>query len=287
MEFQYQKLQQVKLKETGKDEKWLQEQVEKDPSILGLGDLAIIERERKQASGGRIDFLMYNPENGVRYEIELMLGKLDESHIIRAIEYWDIERRRYPSLEHRAVIIAEDITNRFFNIINLLNKSIPIIAVQLNCTTMGNNLFLNFIKVLDIMEPTDEEEQGTAIQVDRKYWEQRSNEKSLSVFDEISTIIKDINPEIRITYNKNHIAIGSTGNNFAWFHPRKGSHVHFNIKIENDSMESINKKFEEAGIESRIRSNGREISVVATSKEVKENIELIKEAMKVAEELSK
>ena len=117
MDFQYQKPNTVRLRDVGKDEKWLQEQVEKDPSILGLGDLSVIERERKQISGGRIDFLMYNPENGVRYEIELMLGKVDESHIIRTIEYWDIERRRFPSLEHRAVIVAEEITNRFFNII--------------------------------------------------------------------------------------------------------------------------------------------------------------------------
>ena len=158
MDYQYQKPTSVRLRDVGKDEKWLQEQVEKDPSILGLGDLSIIERERKQSSGGRIDFLMYNPEDGIRYEIELMLGKVDESHIIRTIEYWDIERRRFPSLEHRAVIVAEEITNRFFNIINLLNRSIPIIAIQLNSIIFDKNLFLNFIKVLDINEPADDEE---------------------------------------------------------------------------------------------------------------------------------
>ena len=31
---------------------------------------------------------------------------MDESHIIRTIEYWDIERRRYPQYEHVAVIVA-------------------------------------------------------------------------------------------------------------------------------------------------------------------------------------
>jgi hypothetical protein len=33
-----------------------------------------------------------------------MLGATDESHIIRCIEYWDIERRRYPAYEHCAVL---------------------------------------------------------------------------------------------------------------------------------------------------------------------------------------
>jgi hypothetical protein len=51
------------------------------------------------------------------YEVEIMLGSTDESHIIRTIEYWDIEKRRFPSKDHKAVIVAEDITNRFFNVI--------------------------------------------------------------------------------------------------------------------------------------------------------------------------
>jgi len=287
MDYQYQKPTSVRLRDVGKDEKWLQEQVEKDPSILGLGDLSIIERERKQSSGGRIDFLMYNPEDGIRYEIELMLGKVDESHIIRTIEYWDIERRRFPSLEHRAVIVAEEITNRFFNIINLLNRSIPIIAIQLNSIIFDKNLFLNFIKVLDINEPADDEEQGTAEIVDRKYWEQKVNIKSLQVFDDIMEIIKQDIPELRVTYNKNHIALGTSGNNFAWYHPRKGSHIHFDIKIESDEVNEWVGKLDEAGIESRLRSNGKLISIVITSKEVKENTTLILELYKIAEGLSK
>ena len=287
MDFQYQKPNTVRLRDVGKDEKWLQEQVEKDPSILGLGDLSVIERERKQISGGRIDFLMYNPENGVRYEIELMLGKVDESHIIRTIEYWDIERRRFPSLEHRAVIVAEEITNRFFNIINLLNQSIPIIAIQLNSSTFDKHLFLNFVKVLDINEPSDEEEQGTAEIVDRKYWELKVNPKSLKVFDDIIEVITPIITDLRITYNKNHLALGTTGNNFAWYHPRKGSHIHFDIKIESEDINEWITKLEEAGIESRLRSNGKLISIVITSKEVKENVEIIIELYKKAELLSK
>ncbi len=287
MDFQYQKPINVRLCDVGKDEKWLQEQVEKDPSILGLGDLSVIERERKQLSGGRIDFLMYNPENGVRYEIELMLGKVDESHIIRTIEYWDIERRRFPSLEHRAVIVAEEITNRFFNIINLLNQSIPIIAIQINASTFDKNLFLNFVKVLDINEPSDEEEQGTAEVVDRKYWEQKVNPKSLQVFDDIIEVITPMISDLRITYNRNHLALGTTGNNFAWYHPRKGSHIHFDIKIESDDINEWITKLDEAGIESRLRSNGKLISIVITSKEVKENNEVIIELYKKAESLSK
>jgi len=150
MAIEYMKSTPVKLRDVGKDEKWLQNLINDDPSILGLGDLAIIRRERAQYTGGRLDFLMYDPEDATRYEIEVMLGTLDESHIIRTIEYWDIERRRYPSLDHRAVIVAEEITNRFFNIIGLMNKAIPFIAIQLNAFQIGEQFSLNFVKVRDL-----------------------------------------------------------------------------------------------------------------------------------------
>jgi hypothetical protein len=78
-----------------------------------------------------------------------MLGQLDESHIIRAIEYWDIERRCWPDREHKPVIVAEEITNRFFNVIALLGRSVPIIAVQLNALLVDEKRVLNFNKVLD------------------------------------------------------------------------------------------------------------------------------------------
>ncbi len=262
--------------------------IEKDPSILNLGDLAVIERERKQSSGGRIDFLMYNPDDGVRYEVELMLGTVDESHIIRTIEYWDIERKRFPSLEHRAVIVAEQITNRFFNIISLLNQSIPLIAIQLNAFTIESNLCLNFVKVLDINEPGDEELQGTSEIVNKEYWEQKVNKKSLQVLDEIVEVLKDTIPDLRITYNKNHIAMGSEGGvNFSWFHPRKGTHIHFDVKIDNDAIKEWSEKLEESGIENMIRSNGTNISAKITSKELSSAKDLISELFNKAYELAK
>jgi hypothetical protein len=90
-------------------EKWLQDRIVEDPSILGLGDVIVIDRERPQERAGRLDLLLADPEQNRRYEVELMLGSTDESHIIRCIEYWDIERRRYPGYEHCAVLIVTSI----------------------------------------------------------------------------------------------------------------------------------------------------------------------------------
>src|SRR5215831_15010833 len=103
------KAQKVKLNDYF-DEVWLQRQIEEDPTILGLGELVVLRRERRQSSGGRLDFLLHDPDTETLYELEIMLGATDESHIIRTIEYWDLESRKNPSKEHRAVIVAERIT---------------------------------------------------------------------------------------------------------------------------------------------------------------------------------
>ena len=91
-------------------ERWLQERLIDNPELLGLpGELDVRSSERRQPSGGRLDLLLEDVESGTRYEVEIQLGAMDESHIIRTIEYWDIERRRYPQYEHIAVIVAEDV----------------------------------------------------------------------------------------------------------------------------------------------------------------------------------
>ena len=95
------------------NEKWLQARIAEDTAILGLGDLILLDRERRQENAGRLDLLLSDPEKNRRFEVEVMLGATDASHIVRTIEYWDHERRKYSAYEHCAVLIAEDVTTRF------------------------------------------------------------------------------------------------------------------------------------------------------------------------------
>ena len=76
------------VRECGFDEVWLQDQIADNPSCLQLGDLELVSRERQQSSGGRLDILLKDPQDDSMYEVEVMLGETDESHIIRTIEYW-------------------------------------------------------------------------------------------------------------------------------------------------------------------------------------------------------
>ena len=79
-------------------EDMIQKFIYEDPSVLGLGELTAIQREKIQPQGGRID-LLFGDDNNTRYEVEVQLGATDPSHIIRTIEYWDMEKKRYPQYD--------------------------------------------------------------------------------------------------------------------------------------------------------------------------------------------
>jgi len=219
----------------------LQEVIAKNPEILGLGDLVLKDKERKQPRAGRLDILLQDADINKRYEVEIQLGKTDESHIIRTIEYWDIERKRYPQYEHCAVIVAEEITSRFLNVISLFNGNIPLIAVQLTAYKHGEEYFLTFNTVLDEMSlglvEEDEEVSATA---DRYYWENtKGTSKTVKIVDEVLTIIADIIPGYELKYNKFYIGLAQNGStdNFIIFRAEK-SFMRMEIRLDHsDELE--------------------------------------------------
>src|SRR5690606_32610537 len=111
-------------------------------SILGLGEVELVGTEKSLPRAGRLDLLLHDEQLNRRYEVELMLGATDPSHIVRCIEYWDVERRRYPAYDHVAVLVAEDITSRFLNVMALLAGSIPLIALKLSALRVDDKVVL-------------------------------------------------------------------------------------------------------------------------------------------------
>jgi hypothetical protein len=193
-------------------ETWVQQRIAEDPSILGLGDLVLKDKERSQPRAGRLDLLLQDAESSTRYEVEVMLGSTDESHIIRTIEYWDVERKRYPQYDHYAVIITEDITSRFLNVIGLFNGFIPLIALQMSAWNFGDQISLVFTKVVDAltlgMPEEDEEVQAVT---DRNYWENRGTKQTVALADEMLELVKTFAPELELKYNKFYIGLARDG----------------------------------------------------------------------------
>jgi hypothetical protein len=222
------------------NEKWIQTKIAEDPSILGLGDLLVKDIERTQPSGGRLDLLLYDPENNTRYEVELQLGKSDESHIIRTIEYWDYERRRYPQYDHCAVLIAEDITSRFLNVVSLLNGNIPIMALQMKAIKIGECFSLYFTTVIDALSLGRDDGEEDPEPVDRKYWENKGSDKSVKLAENILGIVSSFAPGYTLKFNKYYIGMSKNGvaQNFISFTPRKTAII---LSIKHERNEDIDK----------------------------------------------
>lgn len=215
-------------------EKWVQDRIAEDPAILGLGDVVLKDRERIQPKAGRLDLLLQDMESNRRYEVEIQLGASDESHIIRTIEYWDIERKRYPQYEHTAVIVAEDITSRFLNVISLFNGMIPLVAIQMRALRVGSQVGLVFTTVVDQLALGLVDEEEDTEPTDRTYWEQRGSKKTVAMADQLLQIAKTHDPALELKYNKFYIGLAKKGQpcNFAIFRPKKGF-IRFEPRLKN------------------------------------------------------
>ncbi len=231
------------------NERWVQDLIANNPSILGLGDLVLIDRERIQPRAGRLDLLLRDRETLQRYEVELQLGPTDESHIIRTIEYWDIEKRHNPQYDHCAVLIAEDITSRFLNVVSLFNGMIPLIAIQMQALKIGDSITVVFTKIMDALTlGTDEDEDAGAAPTDRAYWEKRASKETMGLADQLLTMLKELDSSLEFRYNQVYIGLSKDGlpYNFVSLIPKR-NFLRLNVNLP--QSDELDAKIEQAGIE--------------------------------------
>ena len=230
-------------------EKWVQEVIAEDPKILGLGDLVLRDKERMQPRAGRLDLLFQDSETDRRYEVELQLGAIDESHIIRTIEYWDLERKRYPQYDHCAVIIAEQMTGRFLNVISLFNGFIPLVALQMSAYQVNEGLALTFTRVLDELPLGPIEEDELQEPTDRAYWERRGSKSTLKLMDGMVDIVQRVAPGHEPKFLKHYVGLAKDGspNNFIVFKPRKKNVL---VELRHPKSEEITGLIEDRGLNS-------------------------------------
>lgn len=267
------------------NETWVQKVIAEDPTILGLGDLILKDKERIHPKAGRLDILLQDAESKRRYEVEIQLGKVDESHIIRTIEYWDIERKRYPQYEHCAVIIAEDITSRFLNVIGLFNGYIPLIAIQMSAYQFSvNEVSLIFTTVLDEVNLglVDEDEETKEV-TDRNYWETiKGTKQTVALADQLLDIVKEFSPNLELKYNKYYIGLAKDGqpNNFVIFRAKKSSLL-FEIRLKQSP--EIQDKLDEAKLDTMDYENkwGR-YRIRVDKNDIVKHKELLRNLMKQA-----
>lgn len=268
----------------------LHQEIADNPSILGLGDLTVLQRERPQPLGGRLDMLMWDEEAGCRFEVEIMLGATDPSHIIRCIEYWDVERRRYPAYDHVAVLVAEDITSRFLNVMSLLAGSIPLIAIQSSALKLDENtVALHFTKVLDqraLREDDTTEETGVA--VDRNFWVDKVGQELLAVCDRVLAYANEkLDGKATLKYLKGQIRVEVGGAKISWlyFYPKKAV---VKIGVRHPNVQEVVTLAEKADLDAQAKKNGTIALFALTPAELDKNEALLRDVVqKTAEEAVK
>jgi predicted transport protein len=181
--------------------------------------------------------------------VEIQLGSTDEAHIIRTIEYWDLEKKRYPQYDHTAVIIAEDITSRFLNVIGLFNAAVPLIAIQMNAFKVGDHITLIFTTVMDHISRglVDENEEVHEV-ANRDYWEHRGTKETVAMADQILDIIHQFDRELELKYNKFYIGLAKNEqpNNFVIFRPKRN---HLRLELRLPRTDELDSKLENSGLD--------------------------------------
>ena len=220
-----------------------------------LGGFGLKRYREKQPGAGRLDLLLQDPDTDRRYEVEIQLGATDESHIIRTIEYWDIERKRYPQYEHCAVLVAENVTSRFLNVVSLFNGTIPIVAIQFQALKIGEYTSLVFTTVMDeLTRGLVEEDEESQPPVDRSYWEQRGSKATVSLADQLLEMMRERerDPGLELSYNKSYISLSKNGrvNSLNRFSPRKN---HLRLVVFLEQSKEVEQQLDEAGLDFEYR----------------------------------
>lgn len=267
------------IRNAGKNEYWLQDIIYENPKILGLGDLIAVNKEKKQSSGGRLDILLKEPTENIMYEVEVMLGETDPSHIIRSIEYWDNEKRKYPQRQHFCVLIAESFDRRYFNIIHLMSLNIPMIAIQADLLEVNGEQILNFSKIIDIYVEPEENEEDLK-QVNESNWNNDSpwtNDNAKELFN----ILKEKHDRINIRYTQSYISINIDSKKSYWFYKRSkpNSALLFSVR-DDEKAEAIKKELEVKEVE-YIYNNQKDFMLSINLESLKEHIELINKIDKI------
>jgi len=267
----------VFIRNSGFNEYWLQDRIYEDPTILGLGNLVTVSKEKKQSTGGRLDILLKDPEDNSMYEVEVMLGETDPSHIIRSIEYWDIEKRKYPQRQHFSVLVAESFGRRYFNVLQILSLNIPMIAIQADLLEVENERILNFTKLLDVYEePEDEEASATA---NENSWAEKFP-WTLDTAKHLLGILASLDGELTFSFTQSYIKIIKQGKTVYGMSRKADPRSHFWFKEENDEkIESIKQLLDKKKIEYDYKRNY--FSMTVDKKFLSANETLLREIHKI------
>lgn len=205
---------------------------------------------------------------------------MDPSHIIRTIEYWDIESRRYPQYEHIAVLVAENVSTRFLNVVLRISGQIPLMVLQVNVLDVNGVLALVVTKVLDMMRlGADAAVRETP--TDLGHWESHASATGLRIVKALHQKILAVEAEMEMNYTKHYIGLSRQGKirNFIEFRPKKGAWVRVDFRIPEDP--DIDDKLENSGLNVMSYDRGK-YRVNLSERDIEENGDILESLIEKA-----
>jgi hypothetical protein len=180
------------------------------------------------------------------------------------------------------VIVAEDITSRFLNVISMFNGNIPLVAIQMKAFKLGDQLSLMFTTVLDEVRMGLDDEDELVEATDRAFWIKQSSNEVLALADQLLEMVKSFDPKFALKYNKFYIGLAKDGmpTNFVTFLPRRDWML---VAPRIEKSDEIQEKLKLSGLDT-MSYDSREgrYRIRLTNEDLKTNEALLRELLKVA-----
>ena len=108
----------------------------------------------------------------------------------------------------------------------------------------------------------------------------------MAIIDKIVSFLRESGSEIRLTYNRHRIAMGSSGYNFCWFSPRKLGNCHIECRFSLEVRDAAVADLQTGGIDaSPLRTDHAAFSVNIKALDAQKAVLI--DILKRAEEWSK
>ncbi len=108
----------------------------------------------------------------------------------------------------------------------------------------------------------------------------------MAIIDAIVSMLRQIEIEPRLTYNRSHIALNTVGYNFCWFHPRKLGNCHIECRVSEETRDAAVSNLQSSGIDASPLRNDF-ITFGITVQTLKLHQAVLVDVLKRAEEWSK
>lgn len=152
-----------------------------------------------------------------------------------------------------AVIVAENVTSRFLNVINLFNGFIPIVAIQIRCLALNGVATIVATRVVDRMVLGDDDDE-----------------------------VQELDPGLQLNYRKNYVGLARGGlvDNFILLFPRKQNRVVVTFRIARS--DEIDARLEDADLAFEYKARRGRYRLELTEPAVMEHRDLLRELVRLA-----